>query len=132
MTGSCWTKQPNGNLTAAQVPANTLRVPAYASLHLVADSTLKLSPLRNPATGKIPKGKPTVSHIARGNNWGMTVTEHIESGATLHDISHRFLGPMTKEQIDAKDCTIVVCMLNAPDGMRQLNDRDEWHGGPRW
>ena len=51
----------------------------------------------------------------------MTVTEHIESGATLHDISHRFLGPMTQEQIDAKDCTIVVCMLNAPNGARQFN-----------
>ena len=27
------------------------------------------------------------------------VSEHIESGATLHDISHKFLGPMTKEQV---------------------------------
>ena len=104
--------------------AKALRVPAYGSIHLVADSTLKLTPLINTVTGKRPRGKPTITHVVRDNNYGMEVAEHIESGATLSDISHKFLGSMTKEQVDSKDCTIVVCMLNAPSGMRQLNDAE--------
>ena len=119
---NCWTRQPVGNLTAAQLLAMSLRIPAYGTLHPVAVSTLKLTPPVNPATGKRPKNKPTITHVVRDNNWGIEVTEKIESGATLADISHRFLGGMTKEEIDSKDCIIVTCMLNAPNGMRQLDE----------
>ena len=51
---------------------------------------------------------------------GMTVTEDIVSGATMHEITHGQLGAMTHEAIDAIDCTIVVCMINAKEGQQQL------------
>ena len=104
--------------------AKALRVPPYGSIHLVADSTLKMAPHVNPETGRRPKSKPTISYYVRDNNWGTVVSEHIESGATLQDLSLRFLGALTKEQIDSRDCTICVCMLNAPNGMRQLSQAE--------
>ena len=100
--------------------ARSLRVPPYGNVHLVADSTLKLTPPTNPETGRRPKNKPTATHYVRDNNWGTELSEQISSGATLEDLSLRFLGVLTQEQIDSKDCTICVCMLNAPNGARQL------------
>ena len=38
----------------------------------------------------------------------------------MHDIATFQLGPMTPEQIDAIDCTIVVCMINAKEGQKAL------------
>ena len=39
-----WTRQAGGNLTGAQLLAKSLRVPPYGNIHLVADSTLRLTP----------------------------------------------------------------------------------------
>ena len=59
--------------------------------------------------GAKAKGKAvTITHHVRNVNWGTTVTEDIVSGATMHDITHKQLGTMTQEAIDAIDCTIVV------------------------
>ena len=57
---------------------------------------------------KKAKGKAvTITHHVRNANWGTTVTEDIVPGATLHDITHKQLGAMAQEAIDAIDCTIV-------------------------
>ena len=56
----------------------------------------------------------------RNAHWGLTVTEDIVSGATMHDITHKQLGTMTPEVIDALDCTIVVCMIHAKESQQLL------------
>jgi hypothetical protein len=62
----------------------------------------------------------TVSHKVRNDNYGITVTEHIESGARIEDmILH--LQSLTDEQIASFDCTVVVCMFNARLNQRQLD-----------
>ena len=38
----------------------------------------------------------------------------------MQDITHKQLGTMTPEVIDALDCTIVVCMINAKEGQQLL------------
>ena len=83
--------------------AKALRVPPYGSIHLVADATLKMTPPANPETGMRPRSRPTITYYVRDNNYGIEVSEQIQSGATLEDISLRFLGSLTKEQVDSKD-----------------------------
>ena len=62
----------------------------------------------------------TVTHKVRDDNYGITVTEHIESGARIQDmILH--LQNLSDEQIASFDCTIVVCMFNARANQRQLD-----------
>ena len=58
--------------------------------------------------------------VYRHNNWNHNVTSGIVCGAQLQDITND-LAKMSRETIESLDCTIVVCMLNAPPNREMLS-----------
>ena len=112
-------------LRPSQIAAQALRVPPNGTIHIVSDSTLKVYP-HHTLPGGIRAKAVTVSHKVRNDNYGITVTECIESGARIQDMI-RHLRDMSDEKVGAFDCTIVVCMFNAKPSQQQLG-YDEMSG----
>ncbi len=67
-----------------------------------------------------PLSETHLTHKVRDDNYGITVTEHIESGARIENMIFH-LQTLSDEQIASFDCTIVVCMFNARANQRQLD-----------
>ncbi len=111
MAWSSWSA--TGALSGPQALSKALRVPPYGTLHPVADG--------DPATGEKKKGNAvTVTHHVRNASCGYIVTEDIVPGATVPDITHKQLGPMTQEASDAIAFTSVVRMVNAKERQQQF------------
>ena len=92
--------------------AIALRVPPNCAIHFASDSTLGFYPKS--------KGKRTpMDGTYRHHNWGQIVRSNIVCGAQLQDITSD-LSRMSETVIESLDCTIVVCMLNAPPNQAML------------
>ncbi len=84
--------EQEGDFEGNSAPCQVAEGSPDGARHLVADSTLKLLPVRA-SPGEKLKGKAVAfTRHVKNTNWGVYVTEGIISGATVQEITHKSIG----------------------------------------
>ena len=103
--------------------AVALHVPEYMSMHLASDSTLVFYSTQR------GKGRTPWDGTYRHTNHPHLCTADIVCGDMIQDITRR-LSLRSAEAVQETDCTIVVCMLNAPPNQHMLTHAEMMNIGP--